>query len=106
MKLLAVSVVCSLIAFLAGCRKAPETMQKAHIEDYVLEYEIQGSGEPILFIHGSVFAETFVALMPEPALSNYKLIRYHVVVLLGAVRLSLHSLCRIRQRMQQLYWII
>lgn len=52
-------------------------MQEAHIEDYVLEYEIQGNGEPVLFIHGSVFADTFVALIPEPALSNYQLIRYH-----------------------------
>lgn len=77
MKILAVSVVCSLISLLVGCQKAPSAMQKAQIGDYVLEYEIQGNGEPVLLIHGSVLADTFVALMPESALSDYQLIRYH-----------------------------
>lgn len=42
-----------------------------------LEYEIQGEGEPVLFIHGSHIAATFLTLMSEPSLSDYQLIRYH-----------------------------
>jgi pimeloyl-ACP methyl ester carboxylesterase len=43
-----------------------------------LEYEDQGSGEPVLLIHGSWIAGAFVPLMSEPALaSQYRLIRYH-----------------------------
>lgn len=55
----------------------PVAMQIAEIGDFVLEYEIQGSGEPVLFIHGSAIANTYSTLMPELALSNHQLIRYH-----------------------------
>ncbi len=55
----------------------PEGMQLAKIGDLVLEYEVQGVGEPILFIHGSAIANTYSTLMPEPLLSSYQLIRYH-----------------------------
>lgn len=51
-------------------------MQQANIGNIVLEYQVQGTGEPILFIHGSAIADTFLTLMPEPALSGYTLIRY------------------------------
>ncbi|MBU1056551.1 MAG: alpha/beta hydrolase [Proteobacteria bacterium] len=43
-----------------------------------LEYEIQGDGEPILLIHGSILADAFLPLTNEAVLSDhYKLIRYH-----------------------------
>ena len=42
-----------------------------------LEFEIIGSGEPILFIHGGFIAGTFHSLIREEALSGFQRIRYH-----------------------------
>lgn len=43
-----------------------------------LEHEIYGKGEPILFIHGSHVADSFLPLTREAILSDrYRLIRYH-----------------------------
>lgn len=42
-----------------------------------LEYEAQGDGEPVLLIHGSHFAGSFLPLMAEAGLGEYRLIRYH-----------------------------
>ena len=41
-----------------------------------LEYEVGGSGEPVLTIHGALVSDTFVPLMGEPALARYRLIRF------------------------------
>ena len=41
-----------------------------------LEYEVQGQGEPVLLIHGSHIADSFLPLMAEAALTGYQLIRY------------------------------
>ncbi len=41
-------------------------------------YEMSGSGEPVVFIHGALIADTFRLLLAEPGLdTNYKLITYH-----------------------------
>lgn len=43
-----------------------------------LEYEVLGSGEPVLFIHGSLVAGTFLPLIHDEHLAEgYRLIRYH-----------------------------
>jgi pimeloyl-ACP methyl ester carboxylesterase len=43
-----------------------------------LEYEMLGEGEPVLLIHGSHVAGSFLPLTREPVLANhYRLIRYH-----------------------------
>jgi pimeloyl-ACP methyl ester carboxylesterase len=52
-------------------------MQLADIDGITLEYEAQGSGEPIVFIHGAHIGDTYRPLMTESALKNYRLIRYH-----------------------------
>jgi len=52
-------------------------MQTANVNGVSLEYEVRGEGEPILLIHGASVAETFAPLMKEPALSRFRLIRYH-----------------------------
>lgn len=77
MKLLIPSILCSLALFAVSCKNKPNLMQQAHLNGFVLEYNIQGSGEPVLFIHGSAIADTFLALVPESALANYQLIRYN-----------------------------
>jgi pimeloyl-ACP methyl ester carboxylesterase len=53
-------------------------MQQASIGDVVLDYEVRGDGEPILFVHGGVIADWFKPLVAKPAFgSRYRLIRYH-----------------------------
>jgi pimeloyl-ACP methyl ester carboxylesterase len=42
-----------------------------------IEYEVKGSGEPVLMIHGTGVAATFAPQMSEPALRGYRLIRMH-----------------------------
>jgi len=51
-------------------------MERAQINGVELEYEVIGSGEPVLFI-SSVLADGFLPLLSEPAMADYQLIRYH-----------------------------
>jgi 3-oxoadipate enol-lactonase len=52
-------------------------MQRAQIDGITLAYESRGSGEPVVFIHGALIADTFKPLLTEAALSDFRLIRYH-----------------------------
>ena len=43
-----------------------------------LEYDVRGTGEPVLLIHGAILADAFVPLLTQPALADdYRLIAYH-----------------------------
>jgi 3-oxoadipate enol-lactonase len=54
-----------------------DQMQTAQVNGVELEYEVIGSGEPVLFI-SPVLADGFVPLLAEPSLAGrYQLIRYH-----------------------------
>lgn len=53
-------------------------MERAIVDGISLEYEVRGSGEPVVFIHGALIADAFQPLVAEPALdSRYQLITYH-----------------------------
>ncbi len=53
-------------------------MERVSIDGAELEYEISGSGEPVVFIHGALIADTFRLLLAESRLaSRYRLILYH-----------------------------
>lgn len=52
-------------------------MERADIDGTTLEYEVQGSREPVVFIHGAHMGDTYAPLMAEAALKDYRLIRYH-----------------------------
>jgi pimeloyl-ACP methyl ester carboxylesterase len=53
-------------------------MERTTIDGVRLEYEVRGDGEPVVLVHGSHVAETFVPLLAEPALAGrFRLIRYH-----------------------------
>jgi pimeloyl-ACP methyl ester carboxylesterase len=53
-------------------------MERADVNGITLEYEVQGTGEPVVLIHGSHIADAFAPLMGEPALlEHFRLIRYH-----------------------------
>jgi pimeloyl-ACP methyl ester carboxylesterase len=54
-----------------------ELMQRLSVDGAVLEYEVVGSGEPVLLIHGAFIAEAYAPLCREPALARHKLVRYH-----------------------------
>jgi pimeloyl-ACP methyl ester carboxylesterase len=52
-------------------------MEIANVNGAELEYEVVGSGEPVLLV-SPVLADGFLPLLTEPALSDhYQLIRYH-----------------------------
>ena len=51
-------------------------MKRMTVDGVELAYEIQGSGEPVVLIHGSHVADAYLPLMDQPALSDYRLIRY------------------------------
>ena len=73
--------LCSLL-LLAGfadtaARGSEGLLKRAPVTGGELEYEIRGNGEPVLLIHGGVIAASYVPLMGEAALANYRLIRYH-----------------------------
>ena len=52
-------------------------MESAKVNDVELEYEVVGSGEPVVLI-SPVLADGFLPLLSEPALADrYQLIRYH-----------------------------
>lgn len=53
-----------------------QTRRQARVNGVNLEYEVTGTGEPVLFI-SPVLADGFAPLLPEPALGGYQLITYH-----------------------------
>jgi pimeloyl-ACP methyl ester carboxylesterase len=51
-------------------------MQMAGVDGIRLEFEARGAGEPVVLIHGSAIADSYVPLFVEPSLSRYRLVRY------------------------------
>jgi pimeloyl-ACP methyl ester carboxylesterase len=45
-------------------------MERATMNGLQLEYEVSGTGEPVIFIHGSFIADMFRPLLDEPAMQN------------------------------------
>jgi pimeloyl-ACP methyl ester carboxylesterase len=53
-------------------------MQRARVNDVELEYQVCGSGEPVILLHGGLLADENTPLTQEPALTNhYMVINYH-----------------------------
>ncbi|MFZ0890621.1 MAG: alpha/beta hydrolase [Candidatus Binataceae bacterium] len=51
-------------------------MQRVNVNGVELESETHGSGEPVVLIHGSAIADTYLPMMGEPSLSAFRLLRY------------------------------
>jgi pimeloyl-ACP methyl ester carboxylesterase len=51
-------------------------MEHAKVNGVELGYEVVGSGEPMLFIHGAHIADALQPLVAEPALKRFQRIRY------------------------------
>ena len=67
---------------------APAGWQRVDVPGGSLEYRVTGSGEPVLLIHGSVFADVFDGLLSQPSLANHQLITYHRRGFAGSSRAS------------------
>jgi pimeloyl-ACP methyl ester carboxylesterase len=52
-------------------------MKTTSVNGIELAYNVQGEGEPVLFIHGAIWADFLRPLAEEPAFSGFKRIRYH-----------------------------
>ena len=54
-------------------------MQRVHLDGIELEYDVVGSGEPLLLIHGGLIAaESFAPLVAEPSIaSSWRTIAYN-----------------------------
>ena len=64
-------------------------MQRVHLNGVDLEYDVQGSGEPLVLIHGSILADAFVPLLADPRIaSHYRVIWYHRRGFAGSSRAS------------------
>ena len=62
-------------------------MEKVSINGAEIEYEVRGSGDPLLLIHGAILADAFLPLMIEPSIaSNYQVIYHHRRGFAGSTR--------------------
>ncbi len=52
-------------------------MKRAKIHEIELEYNVRGTGESVLLIHGAHLADALQPLMAEPALEAFQMIQYH-----------------------------
>jgi pimeloyl-ACP methyl ester carboxylesterase len=52
-------------------------MEHAKVNGVELEYEVVGSGEPMLLIHGAHLADELRPLVSDPALERLLLFRFH-----------------------------
>jgi pimeloyl-ACP methyl ester carboxylesterase len=69
---------------------AQETrMGRANLDGIELDYQIQGSGEPVVLVHAGVFASWFTPLLQETALTGrYRVVSYHRVGYAGSSRVA------------------
>ena len=52
-------------------------MEQVTLNGAAIEYEVRGSGEPLLLIHGAILADAFFPLLNEPAIASH----YRVILL-------------------------
>lgn len=64
-------------------------MERAVLKGIELEYEVRGTGEPVVLIHAGHFADWFAPLLDEPALTDrYRLVNYHRVGCKGSTHIA------------------
>lgn len=67
----------------------PRHMERAALEDVELEYEVRGTGPPVVLIHPGHFADWFTPLLHEPALrDHFRLLWYHRVGCAGSSHIA------------------
>ena len=63
-------------------------MDRAPVNGIELEYEVRGTGEPVVLMHAGVCADFFAPLLGQPALARYSVLRYHRAGYAGSGRLA------------------
>jgi pimeloyl-ACP methyl ester carboxylesterase len=64
-------------------------MNRAALDGIELEYEVRGAGEPVVLIHPGHFADWFMPLLDEPALTeHYHVLTYHRVGCAGSSHIA------------------
>lgn len=64
-------------------------MQRAKVDGVELEYQLIGSGEPVVLVHAGVFADWFEPLLKEPALTGkFRVLSYHRVGYAGSSKVA------------------
>jgi pimeloyl-ACP methyl ester carboxylesterase len=64
-------------------------MERVSVDGAELEMAVQGTGEPVVLIHGVLIADAFTPLLTEPVLSGrYRLIHYHRRGYAGSSRIT------------------
>ena len=55
-------------------------MERAILDGTELDFDVHGTGEPVLLIHGNYISDAFAPVLAEPVLTDqYRLITYHRV---------------------------
>jgi len=52
-------------------------MRTTHVNGIELAYDVDGEGEPVLFVHGAIWADFLRPLAGQPAFSGFRRIRHH-----------------------------
>jgi pimeloyl-ACP methyl ester carboxylesterase len=77
------------VPYVATTQERTTTMSRAKLDGIELDYEVRGTGEPVVLAHAGVFADWFKPLMEAPALAGrYRLVRYHRIGYAGSSRLA------------------
>jgi pimeloyl-ACP methyl ester carboxylesterase len=63
-------------------------MDTVRLDGVEIEYEVHGDGEPVLLIHPGIFADWFLPLLKQPALSSYQFVHYHRAGCRGSGRIT------------------
>jgi pimeloyl-ACP methyl ester carboxylesterase len=54
--------------------------ERAALDGVELEYEVRGTGEPLVLVHPGIFADWYDVLLAEPALADrFRVVNYHRV---------------------------
>jgi len=62
-------------------------MERVTLNGAAIEYEVRGSGEPLMLIHGSIIADAFFPLINQAGIANnYRVISYHRRGFAGSAR--------------------
>jgi pimeloyl-ACP methyl ester carboxylesterase len=63
-------------------------VKRANVNGSTLEYDVLGSGEPVLLVHGVLVAELLRPLAEDESLGSYKLVLYHRRGVAGSDRVT------------------
>jgi pimeloyl-ACP methyl ester carboxylesterase len=80
------ALMLSLLA--SGSESGAAEWQRVSLDAVELEYQLSGTGEPVVLVHGGVFADWFGSLIREPALRNFQLLTYHRIGYAGSSRIG------------------